>query len=139
MKRMRGFTLIEILIVVVILAVLAAMILPRFVSQSENAYIAEAQQQLGVLRRGIANYMDTNNVTSITALSSANTLVAASMSPLGLQQLTQTNFQYVCASTGTCTAYRVGTTTNNIALTVDGTFTCTGYTAVSGNKGCRAA
>ena len=47
-SRNKGFTLIEILIVVIILAVLAAMVLPRFLGQTENAFIAEAQQQLGV-------------------------------------------------------------------------------------------
>lgn len=51
----KGFTLIEILIVVVILAVLAAMILPRFANQTERAAAAEAFQVLGIIRSGAGN------------------------------------------------------------------------------------
>ena len=49
--KRRGFTLIEILIVVVILAILAALILPKLLSQPEKAYIAEASQMLGTMVR----------------------------------------------------------------------------------------
>ena len=49
-RRQRGFTLIEILIVIVILAVLAAMVLPRMLIQTENGYISEAQNIMGALR-----------------------------------------------------------------------------------------
>ncbi|MFA6636152.1 MAG: type II secretion system major pseudopilin GspG [Candidatus Omnitrophota bacterium] len=44
MKRQQGFTLIEILLVVVILSTLAALVVPRFVGRSEQAkkMIAEA-------------------------------------------------------------------------------------------------
>ncbi|MDD5226103.1 MAG: type II secretion system protein [Candidatus Omnitrophica bacterium] len=47
----KGFTLIEILIVVVILAVLASMILPRMLQQSERAKLASAFTLMGVFRR----------------------------------------------------------------------------------------
>jgi prepilin-type N-terminal cleavage/methylation domain-containing protein len=47
----KGFTLIEILIVVVILAVLASMILPRMMGQSERAKLASAFTLMGVFRR----------------------------------------------------------------------------------------
>lgn len=58
MMNKKGFTLIEVLVVVVIIAILAALILPRFMDQSERAYIAEAQQVLGVMCRGAIRYMD---------------------------------------------------------------------------------
>ena len=51
MKRQKGFTLIEVLIVVVILGVLAALIIPRFLNAPEKAIVAEANQLLGSLIR----------------------------------------------------------------------------------------
>jgi len=42
----RGFTLIEILVVVVILSILAAVIAPRLIGRTEDARIAEAKVQI---------------------------------------------------------------------------------------------
>lgn len=47
----KGFTLIEVLIVAVIIAALAAMIIPRFVGQVDRAKAAETLQLVGVIRR----------------------------------------------------------------------------------------
>jgi MSHA pilin protein MshA len=136
MKKQKGFTLIEILIVVVILAVLAAMILPRFMSQSENAYIAEAQQVLGVLRRAQANSSDMGN--GYKAKTVAET--AADMNDLGLKGIAATNFTYSCDANGKCTALRSGAAANgSVALDINGTFTCdeVKYTLISASKGCK--
>lgn len=43
MRNSRGFTLIEMLLVVVILSTLAAMIVPRFVGRSDEAKVAAAE------------------------------------------------------------------------------------------------
>lgn len=51
----KGFTLIEVLIVVVIIAALAAMVIPRFVGQVGRAQAAEAFNILGVIRKALAN------------------------------------------------------------------------------------
>ena len=143
MKKQKGFTLIEILIIVVILAVLAAMILPRFLSQTENAYVAEAQQVLGILRRAQVTQADMG--VTIPALAAADTKLDASIAPLGLKGISDTNFTYSCLAAGaSCTATRQGSGTTaggTITLAIDGTWTCDGtkYTAVSGNKGCKPA
>jgi len=47
----KGFTLIEVLIVVVIIAVLASLILPRMTAQSPRAKAAEAFTLTGVIQR----------------------------------------------------------------------------------------
>ncbi len=142
MKRRKGFTLIEILIVVIILAVLAAMVLPRFLSQAENAYIAEAQQMLGALRRAETNWCDmTGCGTTFLVKAVTDTSVDANMTDLGLKGIPATNFSYSCANTGACTALRGGAATNgSIVLSMAGGFTCTQkYTNVStdASKGCK--
>lgn len=50
----KGFTLIEVLIVVVIIAALAAMVIPRFVGQIDRASAGEIFQMLGAIRRAVA-------------------------------------------------------------------------------------
>jgi len=55
-KRTKGFTLVEVLIVVVILAVLAATIIPKFASSTNEARTSNAVYNLHVLRSQIEMY-----------------------------------------------------------------------------------
>lgn len=54
----RGFTLVEILIVVVIIGTLATLLLPRLTGQSERARVAEAVGFLSAMRRGQLAYFN---------------------------------------------------------------------------------
>ncbi|MDR5696571.1 MAG: prepilin-type N-terminal cleavage/methylation domain-containing protein [Armatimonadota bacterium] len=47
----RGFTLIELIMVIVILAILLALALPGYLSTRKKAYLAEAQQTLQEMRQ----------------------------------------------------------------------------------------
>ncbi len=56
----RGFTLVELLVVVVVLAVLAAIVLPKFVNSSQRSKEASLKQNLKMLRDAINRfYTDT--------------------------------------------------------------------------------
>lgn len=55
-KRLRGFTLVEILIVVVIMAVLAAVVIPQFSSSTDDAKRSTAEFNVSTLRSIIQAY-----------------------------------------------------------------------------------
>ncbi len=56
----RGFTLIEVLIVVVILGILAAMVVPAFSSAAEEAQISATQTELARLERALEVFRTRN-------------------------------------------------------------------------------
>ena len=58
----RGFTLIEILIVVVILGILAAIVIPQFTNASDEAQESQARTQLQSMRSQVQLYRVKNDV-----------------------------------------------------------------------------
>lgn len=60
-KARRAFTLVEILIVVVILGILAAIVIPQFTSASEEARLGNVQSQLQTIRSQIELFRVRNN------------------------------------------------------------------------------
>src|SRR4051794_25278458 len=62
-SRKGGFTLVEILIVVIILGILAAIVIPQFTNASTNARVASTVSQLQSLRSQIQLYKLQHNDT----------------------------------------------------------------------------
>lgn len=58
---MRGFTLVEVLIVVIILGVLAAIVTPHFVGAVTDAEVGTTSHELAKLRRALEVYRIQNN------------------------------------------------------------------------------
>lgn len=66
-RRQRGFTLIEILIVVVILGILAAIVIPQFTNASQDAQVSAIKSQLQTVRSQIELYRVKNGSENLVA------------------------------------------------------------------------
>ena len=62
MKKQAGFTLIEVMVVVVILAILAAIIVPRILNRPEQARRIAAKQDIAALDNALSLYKLDNGV-----------------------------------------------------------------------------
>lgn len=66
-KKSRGFTLIEVMVVVVILAILAAIIVPRILKRPEQARVTAAQQDILGIQNALSLYKLDNGFYPSTA------------------------------------------------------------------------
>ncbi len=64
----KGFTLVELMIVIVIVGILSAVALPNFLSQTTKAKVSEATAKLsGLLKEGHAEYQYDSDVDAVKA------------------------------------------------------------------------
>ena len=98
-KKEKGFTLVELLIVVVIVGLLAAIIIPKFLGQPERGVVSEAVTMLSAIRQAEASYYLAQSTPAYTS----------NLTDLDLDTTTSTQFTYtiVGGSTFTATATRV--------------------------------
>ena len=57
----KGFTLIELVMVIVILGILAAVAIPKFANLSDNATKSTLQGAVGALKSGVVSYLGTHS------------------------------------------------------------------------------
>lgn len=139
MKNVKGFTLAEVLMVVVVIGILAAIFYPRVKDMPEKSIVAEANQTVGALLRAQRTSLDQGNAF----LSIDSNTTPGPWQLLGLQvpgvsgtSGTGAKFNYICSGT-TCTASRPGQVNKWVTLTTGGTWSCgTDYTIMV-NGGAR--
>lgn len=128
-RNQRGFSLIELIIVVAVIAILAAIMIPNFLSQRQRAADARALDTIANVRKGLGMFAaDNGNYPSGTDWAAVRTAVAPyialppNAADAGLSAFTYTptgtppNTYTICATPAGGTGQRVRGTPDTQAL-----------------------
>jgi type IV pilus assembly protein PilA len=139
-KDQKGFTLVELLVVILIVAILAAIAIPAFLNQRGKAYDAAAKWNIKTAQSAEEIYSTDNNGAHAT-----DTLSATDTGPLAVLEPALKNPPYVTATSNGTTGYTLVATaesTDNVFTLVSShgtvTRTCTVGSGSSSPAGCVA-
>ncbi|PIE56718.1 MAG: pilus assembly protein [Desulfobulbus propionicus] len=120
LNNQKGFTLIELMIVIAIIGILAAIAIPNFISYRDKAYCSAAQSDVQTVMGAIADYFaDPENVT----VSKASLNAQKGFTDGSGGSLSNDNTYTLTATGGTNPGYRVTVT--------DATNRCPNFDTVS--------
>lgn len=136
-SNQKGFTLIELMIVVAIIGILAAIAIPNYLTYQLKAKTAEAKTNLGGIRTGEEAYLAENDVYLSCALNPASISAgktawgtASSFAAIGFQPAGDVYYQYnVSTNASQFNAVATGNldgTAPNASYTMDETGTLAG-------------
>lgn len=91
LRKEGGFTLVELLIVVIILGILAGVVIPQFTSSTEDAKLSALDSDLGSMRNAIELYYTQHDATypGANRVTDGNTATASECATAFVQQLTR--------------------------------------------------
>jgi len=132
MKKQNGFTMIELVFVIVVLGILAAIAVPKFAATRIDAQISKARSDVAAIRSGIINERQTRIIKGDTdyiagdALDSGSSLFAGVLS-YPIQESTSDGHWENVSSSATEAKYKFHINGKDVVFTYtqsNGVFTC---------------
>ena len=99
-KRNDGFTLIELMIVVAIIGILAAIAIPNFLNYQCKSKQSEAKQALKAYATGVETYMAENDIYP-TSLNNADVAVREGRYSVAISGISNSSRRWLLTATGT--------------------------------------